>query len=307
MRILSNIKSSVGTHTVIRLRLGLLLILFLYGQAGIAAQANAVESLEPAPFSILTIHYGDDSANGNSFSIEADLGLPHGNRVMLGGGDDFTTEYRTETKTSTYHVGISSDPQQYFSAALDYQQWGRVDSLTTETWRIDAGARADNFQARVATEFKTIHIYDRVANLYDVDSHSYGLNLSYSFPGHWFADLGYKSIDYDKDIRQETFYLLRRGLLPLVFTAQTLQLLTTLDESQTTFNAGVDIGDDQLGVDWVSSEAIFESVSYTIASVYYDKVLSDHWSANLRFGRQQTDSSRISDLDIYSLSLSYFW
>lgn len=298
----------------------LLSLLLLYAVPCLADENTEGKNTDSAteeeiPFSILTVHYSDDDAGGNSVSIEANLGLPDGYRVTLGGGDDFTAEYRTETKTSAYHVGISSDPQKPVSVGLDYQQWGRVDSLTTETWRLDLGGQVDNFQIRVATEKKTVHVYDILSNVYDVDSDSYSLNLGYSDVGKWFVNAGYKQINYDKDLRQATLFLLRQpkqyfllnGRLVFILSPPTLQLLTTLDESQTTFTAGIDIGEDQFGVDWLSSEAVFESVSYTITSVYYDKVLSEHWSANLRFGRQQTDSSRISDLDIYSLSLSYIW
>lgn len=264
------------------------------------------DAADDTPVSILTVNYGDDDAGGNSISIEANLGLPDDYRVTLGGGDDFAADLRTETKTSTYHIGIATNPNKPIAGGIDYQQWGRVDSLTTEAWRLNLDGRSDNLLVRVSTELKTVHVFSTVGSQAEIDSNSYSLNLGYYAAGQWFFDFGYKTIDYDKDISNRGRYLYLLGLLG-VLSPQTLQLLTTLDESQTSVTAGIDIGDDQLGIDWLSSQAVFESVSYTIISIYYDKILSDHWSANLRFGRQQTDSSKISDVDIYSLSLSYIW
>lgn len=258
------------------------------------------------PVSILTLNYSDDDAGGNSVSVEANLGLPDGYRVTFGGGDDFTADYRTETKTSTYHVGMATNPDKPIATGIDYQQWGRIDSLTSETWRLNLDVRSDNWLARVSTELKTVHVFTTIGTQTDIDSNSYAINLGYYDTGKWFIDVGYKDIDYDKDIRDSGRYLYQL-LLAGILSPETLQLLTTLDENQTTVTAGIDIGNDQLGIDWLSSEAVFESVSFTITSIYYDNVLSDHWSANLRFGRQKTDSSNISDLDIYSLSLSYIW
>ena len=266
----------------------------------VKAEQQDMESIT----SVLYLDVSLDDADGTGFFLDTDLALSEIVRMSFGGGDSFASDYRVDEKTSTYHVGVSVAPVNDFSIGIDYEHWGRDGSLTTESWRLDLVARYGDWSFRLSPEFRTIIVYTTSSNQAELDSEAYGVNISYYSPSQWFVNLSHQNISYETDFRRPAINLFFLGVLSL----QTLELMSVLNDSQTGVTLGYELnGGDQLGIDWLESDAVFDSVSYTNISLFYDKYLSDHWGAVFRVGQQRSDSSAINDLMIYSLSLGYFW
>ncbi len=261
----------------------------------LAAPLAEAESGEPLPLpSLMTIELLGDESGQQDIYLSLDLGLPSHARLwfesgLLQGGSSVED-------TLSLGVGVGSDPEKDFSAALRYRYREQEGAFRTGQIEVDFLLFRDPWMVSFTPAFRSITLFTssllqrrRHITEFELDSQGIELGAGYfGFPS-WGLTLYHRIEDYSEDLSRIGRY---PRLAELFFSQGALNLAWGLDRSQTRLGVTYYVPHStlSLGMRLGSAVSAIDDSTYHTVAGFADWDVAPAWGITLEAGGADSDA-----------------
>jgi hypothetical protein len=277
-----------------------------------AGMAQADDTLwdflpELPPTSEITLSTGADSANGWNSQISALLEGPQAVQFSMMLGTSKTVGDNASLRTDFWSAGIGSDPLGDFSIGLDYSVWGNEHAMTIHSVRATFGFNSDHFSLTLSPQQRTIRLrlkepYSQQRPHWQEESQDIGITATWYALPDWSFSSNYIQYHYTANpVRLATDYR-----AALIFSQDTLQLASGLDDNRMVLGVNHYLEKTVLGGEWARSLSAVDNSTATTVTLLISTERSRSWRLDLHGGVQNTEYNDSAIL-FADIGVAYRW
>jgi hypothetical protein len=260
--------------------------------------------------SMIAVEVGGDAEGGRDRYLDLDYGLRNGTRLLLSLGSTSSDEEPEEIITGSGLLGFRTDPLLPWSGGAELEHWGKKGVLTTDTLRLVVDFNATHWALSLRPQWRKLTFYSNCIPLlqplckpeYEVGSNGLAIDLGYYSDGPWGVSLGVAHHNYDRDVSGLSQY----PAFQLIFSADTLDLATSLEDHRVTLSASYVEGANAWLLSRLHSVSAVDSVESVATSLRYSRDLDAQWRLRLRAGWQNIADSE-DRVGFGGVGIAYQW
>ncbi len=244
--------------------------------------------------------YGFGQTSASDLWLNLDLSVFDGQRLTLSGGTT-TSPDTNGVNTSSYSIGISSNPLNRILSGFNYSYWGNIDHLVIRTFQGNTAYQSQNWALYFTPELRSI-VVENPDSSFIRELHSPGLALTFNYTGfeRWYFALAMQGYNYSGDIsRLQEARFIRR------FSLNTVSLASSLSKQSTSIYLAYYFSKFTLGGNYYRSQS---AISAQISHITDLSATLEIFKTSITYmtGLQISESQQEASI-FHNISLAYYW
>ena len=262
---------------------------------------------EPMPSSEISVSGSLDSINGGSLALAGSFQAPASSRISLSLGNSRSVSDSSTLDTTYWRIGWRSDPAAVTSVMLAYEGEDNDGAFDSNGVSLGFSFNGDSMTLSITPRFRNISmaLKRNKANrsgAIDLDARDLTVALEWFSENGWIIGGSHTTSDYSRDLRR----LATDRKIQLLFSPETLELSSGLEESRTSLSIFRSLASALVGGEWSRGiSAATDSVSTTISALASIDV-SRQWRVDLSVGATNADYNSETTLS-GTAGVTYRW